>query len=120
MPRPRGARHCYSRGEIPINGSGALARSSRFGIILDLHFIAPAQIDAAVGSGRVVEFDVQAEIVVCPNALQVRSPVRADQRTLRDAPFTCCRTAHPPAGEITVVEQAGRASFNQSLSAAQR
>src|SRR4029077_16189000 len=105
MPHPGGARHRGCGSKKSVDRSRALARSFGLRVILDLNLVAPAQVDAAVGSGAVVEFDLQAEIIVRSLALQVRPAARAAQLPIRDTPWMIRRAAGPPTREVPAIEE---------------
>src|ERR1700745_1480275 len=78
-------------------------------IVFDLHFVAPPQINTAVGVGAAVELDVQLEILELLLVDDLRTMSRADQRPVLHFPSRRgIRVAHLPSVQIFSVEQRNR------------
>src|SRR5215472_9011001 len=72
----------------------------------DLHFIAPAQINAAVGLLSAIKLNVQLEVFVLRVVDQLRSVPRRNQLAIFDLPhFLRAWVAHVPACKVFLVEK---------------
>ena len=97
-------RHGGRRQET-IHTAEASLRRLGVRIVLDLHFVTAAQIDAAVRTRRHVELDVQLEILEFPIGQQFRAVTQAHQVGILDAPRDCSLgITQVPAGEVVAVE----------------
>src|SRR5208282_2976474 len=86
LPRAALARELRRWRQETVDASGVMAGRLRHRVGFDLHFVAPAQIDAAVGHGAAVEFHVQLEIVVLPVVDQFRAIAGRNQFSIFDFP----------------------------------
>src|ERR1700687_2871022 len=84
--------------------------SGRFldGIGFDLDFVSAAQIDATVGIGGAVEFDMQFKIFEFGIVDQFRTVSRTYQVTVYDLPHGSICSVHSPSTHIFSVEQLNR------------
>src|SRR5579864_3113316 len=63
LPFSRLARHLGRRRQKTVHSAHMMTRRFLDGVSLNLDFVATTQIDAAVGVGPTIEFDVQLEIL---------------------------------------------------------
>ena len=97
--------------EEAVNAADAMAGRLINGVGFDLNFVAAAQVDAAVGIGIAVKFDMQLEILELGIVDQFGAFARRDQEAVFDFPdFGGFGVTHRPSGEIFSVEERDRLS----------
>lgn len=110
LPLAGAARLFGFGGEETIDGAHVVAGRLGEGVVLDLHFVAAAQIDAAVGIFGAVDFDVELEIGKDGGGDEVGAGLGIDEGSVLDAPPGFGGMIETPAGKVGAIEKGlGRA-----------
>ena len=105
LPFSRLSRQFRRGREKTVNASRVMARRLLNGVGFDLHFVAAAEIHAAVRIRPAIEFDMQLEVFEFRIVNQLRTIPRRDQLAIFDFPYLLgIWFAHLPAREIFSVE----------------
>src|SRR5690349_7759886 len=109
LPFPRTARLFLGWRQKAIHSARAHRWPFRIGVIFDLNFVPPAQVDAAIRSFRADEFNMQLEIVEFCSTDQLRSMAGTHQSSVFHRPLGGrVRVAHRPSGQILAIKQRHR------------
>ena len=127
---PAGFRRVRARGQEAVDAADQVRVRLQAVVVLDLHLVAAAQVDAAVAALRVAELGVQLEVGELPLADQVDAGLGVDQQAVADDPAVRrlglgrrervrAGRAERPAGEVLAVEQFDRLAPGRRLVALQ-
>ncbi len=105
LPLIRSTRLFGRRSEKPIHAAGVVTGRLSLRLGFDLYFVAPAQIDPAVGILAAVELHVQLEILELRVTDNLGAVARSNQGSILHGPFGRAGLAHLPAGEIFALEE---------------
>ncbi len=101
-----GRARLFGRGsQEPIDAAGVVAGRLGLRLGFDLHFVAAAQIDSAVGILAAVELHMQLEILELGIADNLGSVAGSHKGSILHCPFGRAGLAHLPAGEVFAVEE---------------
>src|SRR5579862_283077 len=92
----------------PVHATRVVACRLVLGLGLDLHFVATAEVNAAVGIHTAIEFYVQLEILELRIADQFGSVSRGHEIAIFHGPCWLSGTRHVPSCQVLAIEEGDR------------